>query len=117
MSDFTETGFKRINLIPRERYNELPAPSEVELWAVETETYSDNDRNWYRVYADGWCEQGGYLSAAGTVNFLKPFKNSMYTVSHTPIAAASPYISAKTPTSMTIAAGGCWWEARGYISE
>ena len=26
---------------------------------IITETYSDDDGNWYRIYSDGWCEQGG----------------------------------------------------------
>lgn len=24
-----------------------------------TETWHDTNGNWYRVYSDGWCEQGG----------------------------------------------------------
>lgn len=43
-----------------------------------TETYK-NGTNWYRIWSDGWCEQGGKLvsSISGTgfltVSFLKPF--------------------------------------------
>lgn len=76
-----------INLISRKKYNELADPSKNELWAVETpvvvETYQ-NDTSWYRVWSDGWCEQGGKLVinsssvAAGiystkSLNFMKPF--------------------------------------------
>jgi hypothetical protein len=47
------------------------------------ETYS-NDWSWYRVYSDGWCEQGGQAtastnySASGTVVFLKEFRDTKY---------------------------------------
>ena len=50
-----------------------------------TETYS-NGASWYRVYSDGWCEQGGLLApknltnndANVTTTFLKPFSNWDY---------------------------------------
>ena len=44
------------------------------------DTYSDNNGNWYRVYSDGWVEQGGILQKTGTltVNLLKPMKDIKY---------------------------------------
>ena len=42
-----------------------------------------NGTEWYRIYSDGWCEQGGVISAAQngtTINFLKPFINANYVV-------------------------------------
>lgn len=54
---------------------------------VITETYHDNNGNWYRVYSDGWCEQGGYSGASGSgnnntavvdVNLIIPFKDTNY---------------------------------------
>lgn len=42
------------------------------------ETYV-NGVSWYRVYSDGWCEQGGGdITTSGNVNFLKPFINTNY---------------------------------------
>lgn len=44
------------------------------------DTYK-NGNNWYRVWSDGWIEQGGILNAAdgGTaVTFLKPFSDTNY---------------------------------------
>ena len=47
------------------------------------ETYQ-NGASWYRVYSDGWCEQGGTINtsadAAYTVTLLKPFANTNYQV-------------------------------------
>ena len=52
--------------------------------AYVTETYV-NGTSWYRVYSDGWCEQGGYYknSSASTKNFtfLKSFINNNYYLS------------------------------------
>ena len=49
-----------------------------------TETYV-NGTSWYRVWSDGWCEQGGYYknSSNGTKNFtfLKSFINNNYYLS------------------------------------
>jgi len=38
-----------------------------------TETYR-NGTEWYRVWSDGWIEQGGFTkNVSGVLNFLKPF--------------------------------------------
>ena len=45
-----------------------------------TETYS-NGTSWYRVYSDGWCEQGGQIANGSnnvTAALLKPYKNTNY---------------------------------------
>ena len=45
------------------------------------ETHHGDD-GWYRVYSDGWCEQGGYYanstSSVKDFVFLKPFVNNDY---------------------------------------
>ena len=38
------------------------------------------EENWYRLYRDGWIEAGGYLTGGGTVNLLKEFKSTHYTL-------------------------------------
>ena len=48
------------------------------------ETYK-NGTSWYRVYSDGWCEQGGFMGGIATnswifVTLLKPYINTDYTV-------------------------------------
>lgn len=43
-----------------------------------------NGKSWYRIWSDGFCEQGGqFRSVAGAnqvLTFLKPFKDTNYTV-------------------------------------
>lgn len=51
--------------------------------AILIESYV-NGTSWYRVYSDGWCEQGGYIVSAGsttTVSLLKPYRDTNYWVS------------------------------------
>lgn len=48
------------------------------------DTYA-NGTSWYRVYSDGWCEQGGLFPSVSsdqdiTITLLKPFKDTNYTV-------------------------------------
>lgn len=44
------------------------------------ETYK-NGTSWYRVWSDGWKEQGGYLSGT-SVTFLKQFNDANYTLTY-----------------------------------
>ncbi len=41
-----------------------------------------NGSSWYRVYSDGWCEQGGIISISSdtAVNLLKPYKDTNFQV-------------------------------------
>lgn len=46
--------------------------------------YESNEENkWYKIYRSGWCEQGGECptnTSSGTIEFLKKFKNTNYTL-------------------------------------
>lgn len=82
--------------------------------------------NWYRVYADGWCEQGGRCSATGqTVTFLKPYKNTNYTITGglIPGTSSATYehlnIGSLTNTSFYYTCYDGYqlmWCAKGYIA-
>ena len=42
----------------------------------------ENGASWYRVYSDGWCEQGsssGVTAQLTNIALLKPYKNTAYT--------------------------------------
>ncbi len=50
--------------------------------AVVVQNYV-NGASWYRIWSDGWIEQGGYSkggNTATTVTFPKPFANTNYTI-------------------------------------
>ncbi|WP_086289368.1 hypothetical protein [Campylobacter devanensis] len=95
-----------------------------------TQTYS-NGASWYRVWSDGFCEQGGVVvkSHSGKayidINFLKAFKNTNYTISaiSTYFSNASTYgVIVETHTAGSFrcvvgssAAGQVFWAAQGYI--
>lgn len=102
---------------------------------ILTESYV-NGTSWYRVYSDGWCEQGGSTGLQGsdsytrtTITFLKPFVNTDYTIISSPNkystqnglgVAYPPFIYTKN-TNTCIFGGFCWtdgfdWYACGYIN-
>ena len=101
---------------------------------VVVETYQ-NGASWYRVWSDGWCEQGGVInttSAGGsqTINLLVPYKDTNYgfvksacfiATSNTYVAYATGYHS-KTNSTVTAyffkssEANYYNWQAYGYIS-
>ena len=99
------------------------------------ETYHSGTE-WYRVWSDGWCEQGGEIdgisSAYRTVNLLKNFVDTNYTIVTSQQSSSSSYpnstiigyynkqvgsfqlgtryVSAnETPAKIS-------WQAKGYIS-
>lgn len=49
--------------------------------ATVVESYR-NGTEWYRVWSDGWLEQGGYKAGdtKGTITFLKPYISAEYTI-------------------------------------
>jgi hypothetical protein len=64
-----------INFVPKDSMQEIPCI---------IETYINGD-SWYRVWSDGWCEQGGMVNVIANnanvvVTFLKPMLNTDYTV-------------------------------------
>ncbi len=94
------------------------------------ETYSGGS-SWYRLYSDGWCEQGGFFGASytsyteKTFTFLKPFKDTDYFATchsaHTG-DLSYPSIKAKAPSGVTFVStynNGGWgnWFACGYTKK
>lgn len=86
------------------------------------ETYQ-NGASWYRVYSDGWCEQGGYASMDVTsITFLKPFVDTNYTLTGSidQNVNSTPYWSDfgfnRTATGFSLRMGLFSWQASGYIA-
>lgn len=111
----TTLGLKNINLLTKEQYDGIDSPATDELWSVEVETYSDADGNWYKIYPNGWCEQGG-LAVTGVNNLLKAFDTHKFRMGLSPNSSTHSYVSARTTTTFTITGGSCDWIACGYIA-
>lgn len=86
------------------------------------ETYQ-NGANWYRLYDDGWVEQGGTVVATTTwqtVTFPIEMANNLYTANCTNTAGGTNGngIRNKTATDMQIYQNWQWdWEVKGYAAE
>ena len=60
--------------------------------AYITETYQSGT-SWYRVWSDGWCEQGEYYSQAGATTYTRTF---LKTYSVAPTVRVSPMMNANS---------------------
>lgn len=87
------------------------------------ETYSSG-ASWYRVWSDGWCEQGSVTTLSSTnVALMKNYTDTNYVVA---ISSANGYnqnvwVRDKSTSGFNLNAGGCDqnradWYACGYIS-
>lgn len=98
------------------------------------ETYQ-NGASWYRIWSDGWCEQGGRTGeinnvSTATINLLQPYKDGNYQVQMTGCLGGATMRSiigtvqefntdsfvmyyTNTQDSKT---GVLQWEAKGYIA-
>lgn len=95
------------------------------------ETYQ-NGTSWYRVYSDGWCEQGGVITNATyqgtTVNLLKSYSDTNYTgfvtlrrTSNDGQGDINPQFGIVNTSQVNIGGGAhngsiCQWVSYGYIS-
>ena len=96
--------------------------SDVKTYIIETYV---NGTSWYRVWSDGWIEQGGVTTSGktGTITLLKTFSNTNYMCNLQELALASAYWNGvnitKTTTTITwdISSqneNSYMWEAKGY---
>ena len=116
------------NLVNIGRIQEVVATKVDHANLVETtvivETYV-NGTSWYRIWSDGWCEQGGYTGTGNvSISFLKPFKDTTYSLltgyCSTGASTTNTYINISSIStsgfSLTQANGfSHYWQASGYI--
>lgn len=113
VGNYTQTAIEQTAGITSEQLNAKVDNSSLEEVKVVVETYNGGS-SWYRVWSDGWIEQGGRGSraftnnATFTITFLKPFTNANnYLVFHggsTVIAGVSAFgyeLITRTTTSYT----------------
>lgn len=123
-------NLKNINFMSKERFDSLTEVSDDELYAVKShvvvETYQ-NGTEWYRVYSDGWIEQGGSVGAnttsgypTYTITLLKPMLNTEFNVQLTgkytsKTGDGTDYCYARTTTSISVISIGYGsdWVVRG----
>ena len=69
------------NKADRDLNNTYLVPSPID-YVIETGANEDNSQ-WYRLWKSGWLEQGGqgYFKDNQIVTFLKPYKNTNYSLS------------------------------------
>ena len=91
-----------------------------------------NGTSWYRIWSDGWCEQGGATASATgniTISFLKTFANTNYYANVIQTQAKNgsvERITSRTTTSMVVTldafsgsqpSNAKLWRACGYLAS
>ena len=91
------------------------------------ETYI-NETSWYRVYSDGWCEQGGYattVASGASIYLLRSFSDANYTIhiiqntgGGTPVYSSPANLGTSSFHVYTYGGGSAnlWWMACGYLA-
>lgn len=111
------------------RFEQTPHVVKTYINTEHSDTYSVDITSWYRIWSDGWCEQGQEAGSASdftkdrTINLLKAYKDTNYFISGVGFVIngiGNQFISEKTPSSFTTSsntrsAGTNHWMAAGYI--
>lgn len=129
ISNSTETNFKEV--FRAVDYDDVVLKQDLATVHCVVETYV-NGTSWYRVYDDGWCEQGGFSSGEGapvTITLLKPYKDTNYSVvlgkSHPDTQSVCQQVNYLTTTSFVHSGSYngssdnrrlCFWVAYGFIN-
>jgi len=113
----------------------FPAGSTVEFtyngtdWVFKNRIVTSyvNGTSWYKIWSDGWIEQGGTFenlnTQTSTITLLKSYTNTNYNVQITPRVAYPAYAGFKYDGNTTISSFevytsttyvGGYWAARGY---
>ena len=131
--DCIKKDMVEIDFVPKDSMQEIPCI---------VETYVSGT-SWYRVWSDGWIEQGGRFdygslvkdNVGKIVNLLKPFSNTTYTITGSAVrddisagnnglCAVTVGFFAQTKTSFYLrwyssaneSARYAYWTACGYIN-
>lgn len=86
--------------------------TQISRFLVEQKTPTKEDRSWYNLYSDGWCEQGGTIQtsavsggvSSAVVTFSKPFIDQHYDFNADVVVKSdntSLYLSGLTSRSAT----------------
>ena len=78
-----------------------------------------NGNSWYRIYSDGWVEQGGYTTSSN-VTLLKEMANINYTINMAQLGQTSAYAAQPLYATTTgfqyyqyQSIYNAYWEVRG----
>ena len=97
VGEYTQTAIEQTAGLNAEMFNNKVDKSDLQIAHVVIDTYQ-NGTSWYRVYSDGWCEQGGEIyqnaAAAIVVSLVRPYKNTSYFVVRVPGFGTGSYTAA-----------------------
>lgn len=121
VGNFSQSATEQTAGLNSELFNQKVDKADMTEVQCIVETYS-NGTDWYRVWSDGWCEQGGKIAlttGSVTLNFLKAFKDTNYNLMTTNYGSGYSLILSKSDSSASLKSSNnvnADWKAEGYIS-
>jgi hypothetical protein len=95
---------------------ELVSTKDIQHTVIETGSSADAS-NWYKLYRDGWLEQGGYFTGTGPIQFLKEFNATHYTF--VPSANVTSFTKESDQVTVTVTSSSVEtnWIASGWAAS
>lgn len=134
MVDSTNLPEVDINAIATDLNNKVDKDGTNAEFIHIIEAWHDANGNWYRIYSDGWCEQGGivnvnYNQTTVDVLLLKPYIDTNYSILLTAGGAAVNGVLKESWQNKTVSQFAIYgdyssstalnipttWRASGYI--
>ena len=78
MTDISKIDMERINGL-LDKLEEITNKLNSMKYVIET-GQSEDGSQWYRVWSDGWIEQGGHKLVHNYIYFIKNFSNTNYII-------------------------------------
>jgi len=131
VGEFSQSALEQTAGITTEQLNQKVDKSDMKEIYPVIETYKSGD-SWYRVYSDGWCEQGSRITESGVnavnIQFMKSYKEIPSLLTTECASNRTSYLDNNIDvfnlttngfTKQYIAnVGTGWtWEAKGYLPE
>ena len=129
VGEYSQSAIIQTAGVTTEVLNNKLDKDDLEECEVVVETYR-NGSSWYRLYSDGWIEQGGLISITdsskyATVNLYKEMLDNTYYVNvmmpwSQEATGQNEGVTTVTTTSFRATASyiplnGCMWEVKGWI--
>lgn len=113
VGEFTTTADENIDTLTPYYPIELVSTRDITHTVVEI---GGTTENWYRLYRDGWLEQGGYFTGSGPIQFVKSFNATHYTF--VPSANVTSFTKAAGQVTVTVANSSVEtdWLASGWAA-
>lgn len=116
LGEFSTDADQKISMVTPYSPVELVSTKDIQHTVIETGSSADAS-SWYKLYRDGWLEQGGYFTGTGPIKFLKEFNATHYTF--VPSANVTSFTKESDQVTITVTSSSVEtnWIASGWAAS